>query len=44
MVSIKQPNRPAVAWADIEDVLSDQWEIGAPAMTTDAIRDLVAGE
>jgi len=32
------------AWADIEDVLSDEWEIGAPAMTIDAIHALVAGE
>ena len=32
------------AWADIEDVLSDEWEIGGLAMPTDAIRALVAGE
>ncbi len=32
------------AWVDIEDVLSDEWEIGGLAMTTDAIRALVAGE
>ena len=30
------------AWVDIEDVLSDEWEIGGLAMTTDAIRALVA--
>ena len=35
---------PSWAWADIEDVLSDEWEIGGLAMTTDAIRALVAGE
>ena len=35
---------PYWAWADIEDVLSAEWEIGAPAMPTDAIRTLVAGE
>ena len=32
------------AWSDIEDVLSDEWEIGGLAMSTDAIRALVAGE
>jgi hypothetical protein len=35
---------PSWTWADIEDVLSDEWEIGGLAMTTDAIRALVAGE
>lgn len=29
MVSIKQPNRPAVAWADIEDILRmGNWRAG----------------
>ena len=32
------------AWADIEDVLSDEWEIGGLAMTTDAIRALFTRE
>ena len=31
-------------WIDIEQVLTDEWEIGGLAMTTDAIRALVAGE
>ena len=44
MVSIKQQNGPTVAWADIEDLLSDEWEIGAPAMMIDAILALVADE
>jgi hypothetical protein len=35
---------PSWPWADIEDVLSDEWEIGGLAMPTDAIRALVAGE
>jgi hypothetical protein len=35
---------PYWAWADIEDVLSAEWEIGGLAMPTDAIRALVAGE
>jgi 4-oxalocrotonate tautomerase len=44
MVSIKEQNSPSWAWIDVEDVLSDEWEIGGLAMTTDAIRALVAGE
>ena len=32
------------AWADIEDDLSDEWEIGGLSMTTDAIRALIASE
>jgi hypothetical protein len=32
------------SWADIEDVLSDEWEIGGLAMSTNEIRALVAGE
>jgi 4-oxalocrotonate tautomerase len=44
VVSIKEQNSPSWAWADIEDVLSAEWEIGGLAMTTDAIRALVAGE
>jgi len=37
-------NPPSWDWAEIEDVLSDEWEIGGLAMPTDAIRALVAGE
>ena len=44
MASIKEQNGPSWAWADIEDVFSDEWEIGGLAMTTDEIRALVAGE
>ena len=44
MVSINEQSTPSWAWVDIEDVLSDEWEIGGLAMTTDAIRALVAGE
>ena len=32
------------AWADIEDDLSDEWEIGGSSITTDAIRALIASE
>jgi hypothetical protein len=35
---------PSWAWADIEDDLSAEWEIGGLAMTTDAIRALIASE
>jgi hypothetical protein len=35
---------PSWAWADIEDVLNAEWEIGGSAMPTDAIRGPVAGE
>jgi 4-oxalocrotonate tautomerase len=44
VVSIKEQNSPSWAWADIEDDLSAEWEIGGLAMPTDAIRALVAGE
>ena len=30
--------------ADVEDVLGDEWDFGVSAMTTDAIRILIAGE
>ena len=33
---------PSWTWADIEDVLSAEWEIGGPATPTNAIRGLVA--
>ena len=35
---------PSWTWADIEEVLSAEWEIGGSAMPTEAIRALVAGE
>ena len=35
----------SVTWSrTIQDVLDEQWEIGGLAMSTDAIRALVAGE
>jgi hypothetical protein len=33
-----------IAWDDIEEVFSDEWEIGGLAITTNAINALVAGE
>jgi hypothetical protein len=45
MVSIKEEqNSPSWAWVDIEDILSDEWEICELAMTTDAICALVASK
>jgi len=35
---------PSWNWADIEDVLGAEWEIGGSAMPTDAIRELFADE
>jgi hypothetical protein len=35
---------PSWSWADIENILSAEWEIGGSAMPTDAIRGLIAGE
>ena len=43
-VSIEEGDFCSVAWVDIREVLSDEWEIGGLAMPTDAIRALVAGE
>lgn len=42
--AIEGENALAAAWVELEDVLSAEWVIGGPAMTTDAIRALVAGE
>jgi hypothetical protein len=41
-VSVEEAEMSSVTWA--EDVLDEQWEIGGLAMSTDAIRALVAGE
>jgi hypothetical protein len=35
---------PSWDWEDIEHILSAEWEIGGLAVTTDAIRGLVADE
>ncbi len=42
--SIERADAGTSAWIDIEHVLTDEWEIGGSAMTTDAIRTLFAGE
>jgi hypothetical protein len=41
--SIHSGEASTFAWADIEEVLSDEWEIGGLDMTTEAIRVLIAG-
>ena len=42
--SVEEAERCSVTWADIQDVLDEEWEIGGLAISTDAIRALVAGE
>ena len=44
MATTEEQNGTSSAWADIEDIFSDEWEIGGLAMTTAAIRALIAGE
>ena len=43
-VPVEEAEMSSVTWADIQDVLDEEWEIGGLAMSTDAIRALVAGE
>ena len=43
-VSVEEAGMSSVTWADIQDVLDEEWEIGGLATSTDAIRALVAGE
>jgi 4-oxalocrotonate tautomerase len=43
-VSIEEGDMSTIAWDDIEEVFSDEWEIGGSAITTNAINALVAGE
>ena len=43
-VSVEEAEMCSVTWVEIQDVLDEEWEIGGLAMSTDAIRALVAGE
>jgi len=43
-VSVEEAEMCSVTWAEIQDVLDEEWEIGGLAMSTDTIRALVAGE
>jgi 4-oxalocrotonate tautomerase len=42
--SIEGVDAGTLTWIDIEQAITDGWEIGGLAMTTDAIRALVADE
>ena len=42
--SIEETDAGTLTWIDIEQAITDGWEIGGLAMTTDAIRALVADE
>ena len=44
MGSIEEEKLPPGTRVDVEDVLGDEWDFGVSAMTTDAIRILIAGE
>jgi hypothetical protein len=44
VVSIERENLCRAEWIDIENLLSDEWDIGGPAMTANTLRDLVAGK
>lgn len=41
--SIESGETGTLPWAEIEELL-DEWEIGGPAMSTEAIRALIAGD
>jgi len=43
-VSIEGVDRTPAIWIDLEEVLSEEWEIGGPAMTPETLRALLAGE
>lgn len=43
-VPVEEAEMSSVTWADIQGVSDEEWEIGGLAMSTDAIRSLVAGE
>ena len=42
--SIESRETGTLTWADLEEVLSEEWEIGGLAMTTQAVRTLTAGD
>ena len=43
MVSIEGENMRSVTWVVVEEVKSGDWCMGGQALTTDAVRSLVAG-
>ena len=44
LLSIEEGGVPTGTRIDVEEVLGDEWDFGVSAMTTDAIRILIAGE
>ncbi|MGC2182020.1 MAG: hypothetical protein WA637_01925 [Terriglobales bacterium] len=44
LLSIEEEGVPTGTRIDVEEVLGDEWDFGVSAMTTDAIRILIAGE
>ena len=44
MVSIEGENMREVSWVKISEVTSGEWGIGCQSLTTEAVKDLAAGQ
>ena len=44
MVSIEGENMRGVSWVKISEVTSGEWGIGCQPLTTEAVKDLAAGQ
>ena len=44
MVSIEGENMREVSWVKISEVTSGEWGIGGQPLTTEAVKDLAAGQ
>jgi 4-oxalocrotonate tautomerase len=44
MVAIEGENLRPVTWVVIEEVKSGEWGVGGAALTTEAVRELAAGQ
>ncbi len=44
MVSVEGENMRGVTWCVIDEVASGDWAIGGRALTTEAVRELAAGQ
>jgi 4-oxalocrotonate tautomerase len=42
--SIEAEDMCTLGWTDVEEIPSEDWELGGLSMTTEAIRALIAGE
>ena len=42
--SIRVEDMCTLGWTDLEEVSSEDWELGGLSMTTEALRALIAGE